>query len=283
MKAHQAEYPIAMMCRMLDVSSSGYYAWSRRSPSNRTRQDGRLADQIEAVYRRSRATYGSPRVHAELRANGLHVSAKRIARIMREKRLVGASRRDVVTTVRDRSAVPAPDLVRRNFTAEAPNQLWVTDMTYVPTWSGFLYLALILDVFSRRIVGWSTGSRMHKELVIAALDAAIDQRKPEDVIVHSDQGTQYTSTAFTERCHQAGIRPSMGRVGNCYDNAMAESLNATLEAELLGKHRFRDRREAELAIFDYIEGWYNRHRRHSALGYLSPDAFERQAAARPAT
>jgi putative transposase len=267
------------MCRVLEVSASGFYAWRSRLPSKLDQSDKVLADHIQEIHAWSHRTYGRPRIHAELTERGIRVSAKRVGRLMREKRLVGASRRAVITTIRDDKTVPAPDLVRRDFTATAPDQLWVADMTYVPTWSGFLYLAVVLDVFSRRIVGWATASHMRKELVIAALDMAISQRNAENVIHHSDRGKQYTSIAFTERCEEVGIQPSMGRVGNCYDNAMAESFNATLECELLARHRFRNQREAALAIFEFIEGWYNRHRRHSALGYLSPMAFERRAAA----
>ena len=281
MMAHQAEYRIATMCRVLQVSASGFYSRRARPQSQRQRNDTKLATMITAIHKRSKGTYGRPRVHAELINAGLHVSGKRIARIMRENSLVGASRRKtVVTTVQDRGGKPAPDLVHRNFSASAPNQLWVADMTYVSTWAGFLYLALVLDVYSRRIVGWATGPRMHKQLVIDALNMAVHQRKARGVIHHSDRGTQYTSTAFSERCQDIGIVPSMGRVGNCYDNAMAESLNATIECELLGKHRFRTRAEAELAIFEYIEGWYNRHRRHSAIGYVSPITYEQRTGAR---
>ena len=281
MTAHQAEFPVTAMCRVLEVSTSGYYAWCSRSPSPRAREDQRLAERIAGIHRGSRGTYGRPRVHAELRDAGERISGKRVARLMRQHGIFGVSRRSVVTTVRDNGAVPAPDLVHRNFTATAPDQLWVADMTYVSTWSGFLYLAIVLDVFSRRIVGWATGSRMHKELVLAALDMAIFQRNADGVVHHSDRGTQYTSTAFSERCAQAGVTPSMGRVGNCYDNAMAESFNATIECELLAQRRFRSQREAALAIFEFIEGWYNRHRRHSALGYRSPADYERQAATLP--
>jgi putative transposase len=277
--AHQAEYPVTTMCRVLEVSASGFYAWRSRQPSQRTQSDNALGDHIKEIHAWSHGTYGRPRIHAELTDRGIRVSAKRVGRLMRENRVTGASRRAVVTTIRDKEAEPAPDLVQRKFTATAPDQLWVADMTYVPTWTGFLFLAVVLDVFSRRIVGWATASCMRKELVIAALDMAIFQRNARNVIHHSDQGTQYTSAAFTDRCKAVGIKPSMGRVGDCYDNAMAESFNATLECELLAKRRFRNQREAALAIFEFIEGWYNRHRRHSALGYLSPAAFERRAAA----
>jgi len=278
MKAYQAAYPILTMSRVLNVSASGFYAWKLRSPSDHARADAILGDRIEAISRRSRSTYGRPRIHAELVEEGIRISGKRVARLMRERRLYGASRRKTtVTTIRDRDAKPAPDLVDRRFNADAPNQLWIADITYIPTWSGFLYLAVVLDVFSRRVVGWAMADHMRKELVIDALDMAIFRRKPLAVVHHSDQGSQYTSIAFGKRCKTAGVRPSMGSRGDCYDNAMCESFNATLECELLIKHRFRTQREAEAAVFDFIEAWYNPHRRHSSLGYLSPINYERRA------
>ncbi|MDP9025860.1 MAG: IS3 family transposase [Candidatus Eremiobacteraeota bacterium] len=276
-RAYQAEYSIKMICRVLEVSESGYYAWCGRAPSSRAQANQLLGDRVEAIYRRSRSTYGRPRIQAELRDEGIRAGDKRIARLMRERNCRGASRRKyLVTTVRDHTKIPAPDLVDRKFVARGPNQLWVADITYVPTWSGFLYLAIVLDVFSRRVVGWSMANHMRKELVVAALDMAIFRRKPTRVVHHSDQGSQYTSIAFGARCQEAGIRASMGSVGDCYDNAMCESFNATLECELLAKHRFKTQREASLAVFDFIEGWYNPHRRHSALGYLSPNNYERR-------
>ncbi len=277
MKAYQADYPVSALCQLLKVSKSGFYAWQQRPPSQRKVNDLNLGDRIEALYRRSRSTYGRPRIHAELIDEGIHVSGKRVARLMRERNIHGASRRPtVITTRRDRDASPAPDLVDRRFVAGAPDQLWVADITYIPTWSGFLYLAVVLDVFSRRIVGWAMADNMRKELVLDALNMAIFRRRPLAVVHHSDQGSQYTSIAFGMRCKEAGVRPSMGSRGDCYDNAMCESFNATLECELLAKHRFKTQREAGLAVFDFIEGWYNPHRRHSALGYLSPNNFERQ-------
>jgi putative transposase len=276
-KAYQADYPISALCRLLKVSKSGFYAWQQRLPSRRKLSDLELGDRIEAIYRRSRSTYGRPRVHAQLIDEGIHVSGKRVARLMRERSIHGASRRPtVITTRRDRDARPAPDLVDRRFVADAPDQLWVADITYVPTWSGFLYLAVVLDVFSRRIVGWAMADNMRKELVLDALNMAIFRRRPLGVVHHSDQGSQYTSIAFGMRCKEAGVRPSMGSRGDCYDNAMCESFNATLECELLAKRRFKTQHEAGLAVFDFIEGWYNPHRRHSALGYLSPNNFERR-------
>jgi putative transposase len=278
-KAYQAFYPVATLCRMLEVSPSGYYAWRSRAPSKRRCDDIVLGDRIEAFFRASRSTYGRPRIHADLREAGVAVSGKRIARLMRERNIHGASRRKgVVTTIRDRDARPAPDLVDRKFTAEAPDQLWVADITYVPTWAGFLYLAVVLDAFSRRVVGWAMKSHMRTDLVLEALNMAIQRRKPRDVIHHSDQGSQYTSIAFGSRCREAGIRPSMGSVGDAYDNAMCESFNATLECELLMFNRFKNQRQASLAVFDFIEGFYNTTRRHSALGYVSPSRYEREMA-----
>jgi putative transposase len=187
-----------------------------------------------------------------------------------------------VTTRRNRSARPAPDLVDRQFSADKPNQLWVADITYVPTWMGFLYLAVVLDVWSRKIVGWAMASHLRTSLVTAALDMAITQRSPTNVIHHSDQGCQYTSIEFGKRCRQAGIRPTMGSVGDCYDNAMCESFFATLECELIDRSTFKNHDEARHAIFDFIEGFYNTHRRHSALSYDSPVQFEKRQSARAA-
>ena len=275
MKSYQAEFKTSVLCSVLDVSASGYYAWCRRAPSNRRQDDLLLADRIEALYRKSRSTYGRPRLQADLRDEGVRVSDKRVARLMRERNIHGAARRKgFKTTVRDRDGRPAPDLVDRNFNANQPDQLWVSDITYIPTWSGFLFLAVVLDVCSRRVVGWAMANHLRTELVLDALNMAIYRRKPKGVIHHSDQGCQYTSIAFGKRCQEAGIRPSMGSVGDCYDNAMCESFNATLECELLVKHRFKNRREAALAVFDFIEGWYNPHRRHTSIGMLSPMEYE---------
>jgi len=235
-----------------------------------------LTAHIDAIHRMSRGTYGAPRIHAELAARGLQIGRKRVARLMRNAGVQGVSRRKpFYTTVRDAAARPAPDLVDRQFTAAGPNQLWVADITYVPTWAGFLYLAVVLDAWSRRVIGWAMETHLRTELVLAALDMALAQRRPTDVIHHSDQGCQYTSVAFGKRCREAGVRPSMGSVGDAYDNAMCESFFATLECELLDRQRFRTQADARLAIFDFIEGWYNPRRRHSALEYLSPMIFER--------
>ena len=269
-------HPITTMCRVLGVSPGGYYARLKRPPSARAQADGELSARIAAIHRRSHATYGVPRVHAELRAQGRQVGHKRVARLMSTAGLYGASRRRwVTTTVRDRAAKPAPDLIERNFTVAAPNRLWVADISYIPTWAGFLYLAVVLDAFSRKIVGWAMETHLRTELVLAALNMALGQRRPGEVIHHSDHGSQYTAFAFGKRCDEAGVRPSMGSVGDCFDNAMCESFFATLECELLDRRRFKTQIEARMAIFEFIEGWYNPHRRHSALDYLSPIDYER--------
>ena len=278
MEQEKASHHIATLCRVLGVSSSGYYAWCDRPLSMRARADQALLDQIQAIHERSRGTYGAPRIHAELRAQGVRCGRKRVARLMREANLMGAQRRRYRGTTRqDRQAVPAPDLVRRDFTASAPNQLWVADITYVATGEGWLYLATVLDAWSRRIVGWAMGDTLRTELVVDALNMAVWNRRPAvGVVHHSDRGAQYTSLTFSRRCRDAGLTPSMGSIGDAYDNALAEAFFASLETELLMRHRFATRKAARLALFDYIEAFYNSHRRHSALGYLSPAQFERR-------
>ena len=276
MKSHQAECPVATMCRVLGVSASGYYAWLKRPLCERARRDAELLEKIRVLHSRSRGTYGVPRLHADLVAEGIRVSRKRLARLMKAAGLQGVSRRKGrKTTVRDRDSRPAPDLVEREFSAAGPDRLWVADITYIPTWAGFLYLAIVLDAWSRRVVGWCMETHLRTEIVLNALEMAISRRRPWNVIHHSDQGCQYTSIAFGNRCREAGVRPSMGSVGDCFDNAMCESFFATLECELLDRHRFRTQVEARMAVFDFIEGWYNPSRRHSSLSYHSPVDFER--------
>lgn len=277
MSAHQAFYPIATMCRVLEVSTSGYYAWRNRRPSKRAQEDSVLVGRIKAIHARSRETYGSPRIHAELKADGEKVGHNRVARLMREAGIEGVSRRRRWnTTKRDPQAQPAADLVECQFRSDAPDRLWVADITYVPTEAGFIYLAVVVDAFSRRVVGWAMAGHLRTELVLGALEMAIWQRRPHGVIHHSDHGTQYTSIDFGKRCGEAGVRPSMGSVGDCYANALCESFFATLECELLDRRAFASRAEARLAVFEFIEGWYNPHRRHSALGYTSPVDYERR-------
>jgi putative transposase len=263
---------------VLGVSPSGFYAWQDRPVSARAQADATLQEQIETIFTRSRRTYGAPRVHAELRALGVRCGRKRVARLMRAAGLVGAHRRRPPrTTWRDRDAASAPDLVQRQFETPAPNRLWVADITYVRTGAGWLYLAVVLDVFSRRVVGWAMSGLLETTLVLDALNMALWNRRPgPGVVHHSDRGVQYTSLAYGRRCQQAGVVPSMGSAGDAYDNAIAEAFFATLETELLDRHRFIDRGTARRALFDYIEGWYNPHRRHSALAYCSPAEFERR-------
>ena len=276
MSANQACFPIATMARVLGVSKAGYHAWVHRPPSAHTGADEARLKRGRTVHASARQTYGAPRGHADLQAQGELHGRKRIARLMRLAGLVGASHRHggPTTTRRDKEARPVPDLVDRDFTASGPNQLWVADITYVPTATGFLYLAVVLDAWSRKVVGWSMANHLRAELVLDAMEMAVGQRRPKHVIHHSDQGSQYTSVAFGKRCGEAGVRPSMGSVGDAYDNAMAESFFSTLEAELLSRRRFASQAEAKMACFSYIEGWYNPVRLHSALGYRSPMAYE---------
>ena len=277
MKAHQAEHPVRRMCELLEVSPSGYYAWLARRPSARTVSDRDLTARIVTIWEKSHRTYGAPRIHAELAESGIGVGRKRVARLMAAARIQGVTRRKWIrTTIRDPRARPAPDLVERRFRADRPNLIWVADITEIATWEGSLFLAAVQDVWSRRIVGWALADHMRTELVTAALDMAIGQRHPQTVVHHSDQGSQYTSIAFGSHCHQHRVVPSMGSVGDCYDNAMAESFFATLECELLDRNTFPTRSTAETAVFKWIERWYNPHRRHSSLGHLSPATYEKR-------
>ena len=266
------------MCDVLGVSTSGYYAWRKRGPSDRDRRDAELSEMIRDIHSASHGTYGSPRILTVLKRKGERVSKKRVARLMSEMGIEGVSPRSVpITTVSSARERPAPDLVNRNFEADAADDLWVADITYVPTLAGFMYLAVVLDVFSRRIVGWSMASHLRTALVLDALDMAVTQRRPDEVVHHSDQGTQYTSIAFGNRCKAEGVKPSMGSVGDCYDNAMCESFFSTLECELIDRMTFTDKAEAKREVFRYIEGWYNPHRLHSALDYWSPINYERRS------
>ncbi len=281
MKAHRAEFPVRAMCRVLGLSPSGYYAWLKRTPPERARRDAELREKIEEAWEQSRRTYGRPRIHAELKARGERVGSKRVGRLMKQAGIEGVTRRrrKVVTTRRDAQARAVPDLVDRDFSVGGPDRLWVADITYVPTDAGWLYAAVVVDAWSRLVVGWAMETSLRSELVEKALAMAVWRRRPKDVIHHSDQGSQYTSYAFGKRCREAGVRPSAGSVGDAYDNAMCESFFATLECELLDRSRFRSPDEARRAVFDFIEGFYNRVRRHSALGYESPADFEKKHAA----
>jgi putative transposase len=268
------------MCRTLEVSRSGYYAWRDREPSARAVRDVELLVEIRKSHVASDWRYGVPNVILDLREWGFATSRKRIARLMRQDGLRGVCRRKrMVTTIRGDEVMPSPDLVDRNFVAEGPNKLWVADITYVPTAANFLFLAVVLDVWSRKIVGWSMSSSLETSVVLNALNMAVVQRQPTDVVHHSDHGCQYTSIAFGKRCKEARVRPSRGSVGDAYDNAMCESFFATLECELLNRRSFKTHAEARMAIFQFIEGWYNTRRRHSGIGYKSPTKFEELHAA----
>jgi putative transposase len=272
----KASYPIALLCRVLGVSSSGFHAWRERPLAPRRVADNALCAWIARIHAASRETYGAPRIHAELRAEGAHIAKKRVARLMRELGLEGAYRRKYRrTTIADQSAAAAPDLVRRDFHATRPDQLWVADITYVRTWQGWLYVAVVVDTYSRRVVGWSMRDDLRAELVVDALEMAVWRRQPPAGLVHhSDRGSQYTSWAIGRTLRESGILQSMGSRGDAYDNAQAESFMSTLKTELIDRRSWPTRDDARRAIFDYIEGWYNTHRRHSALGYHSPAHYE---------
>jgi putative transposase len=273
--AQKAQHSVVRLCRALRVSTSGFYAWQRRTPSPRAQANLQLTEQIRSIHTRSQATYGRPRVQAELRAQGHCVNHKRVARLMRRAGLVGHTPRRFRSTTLADPQRRREDLVRRQFSAQGPNQLWVSDITYVRTWAGWLYLAVILDVYSRRVVGWSLGEQMKADLAISALQMAVQTRRPAaGLIHHSDRGSQYTSSAYGELLRKYGARQSLGQPGTAYDNAVAESFFATLKREVVYRHPWPTRQAARSAIFSFLEGWYNRQRRHSALGYLSPNAFE---------
>ena len=275
--AERANHAISLMCRLLGVSRSGFHAWQRRSPSQRTLHDAWLLERIRQIHARGRRTYGSPRIHAELRRRGVGVGRKRVERLMRAAGVSGVGRRRRRgTTIRVQGVRVADDLVARDFRPPAPNRLWCADLRQIPTWEGVLYLGSVLDCFSRKVVGWSMRADMQAELVVDALAMALARRRPEPGLVHhSDQGSQYVSLVFGQRCREAGIAQSMGAKGDCYDNAVKESFFASLEKDLLRRRSFRTRQEARTEVFDYIEVFYNRERLHSTLGYRSPDEYER--------
>jgi putative transposase len=280
----RASYPVARLCGVLGVSPSGFYAWRSRPPSARAVANAQLTTTIRQIHAESRGCYGAPRVHAELRqAHGLRCGRKRVEQLMRQAHLQGVCRGQrgrPRTTRREPGHAVAADLVHRHFEASAPDQLWVADVTYLPTWQGFLYLAVVLDAFSRKVVGWSMANHLRTELVLGALEMALWRRRPTaGLIYHCDHGSQYTSLAFGARCREAGLRLSMGSVGDAYDNALCESFFGSLEAELIDRCTWRTHHEARVAVFSYLETFYNRARRHSALRYLSPTEFERRYAA----
>jgi putative transposase len=275
-EAKRARHPVSLLCSVLGVSRAGYYAWKDRPRSPRQRRDHELLALLRQIHDESEGSYGWPRMHAELRARGVRVSRKRVARLMRQAGLSGLLvRRRGKTTVRVPGVRPAPDLVARDFNPTAPNRLWAADLTEVPTWEGTLYLAAIIDCYSRRCVGWAMADHMRAELVVEALEMAVWQRKPEPGLIHhSDQGSQYTALIFGQRCRQAGIDRSMGARGCALDNAVSEAFFASIKKEKLNRRAWPTRRDARNAVFAWIEGWYNRRRLHSTLGYLSPLDYE---------
>src|SRR3954468_23397234 len=283
--AKKAQHPVSLLCAVLGVSRAGYYAWRQRPVSARRRRDIELLDQIRAVHADSKATYGWPRVHAELRHRGIVASRKRIARLMREARLSGMVRRRCGrTTVSVPGIATAPDLVRRDFAPTAPNRLWVADLSEVATWEGKLYLAVVVDCFSRRCVGWAMADHMRAELVVEALEMALWRRRPDVGLVHhSDRGGQYVSLIFGQTARAAGIDISMGAKGCALDNAVCEAFFATLKKELTRRRSWPTRRELKSAVFAWIEGWYNRRRLHSTLGYRSPVDFENETLSKDGT
>jgi putative transposase len=275
--AEQANFPISLLCRVLGVSRSGFHAWLRRAPSNRALADAWLSERIKEIHAESRSTYGARRVHAALRHRGVHVGRKRVERLMRRHGLSGlVPKRYRRTTIRVPGVRVADDLVDRDFSPDRPNELWCADIKYVRSWQGWLYLAAVMDCYSRLIVGWSMRSDLTAELVVEALEMAVQRRRPKPGLVHhSDQGSQYVALLFGERCREIGIHRSMGSKGDCFDNAVAESFFATLEKDLLRRRSFATRQDARTAVFDYIEAFYNPIRLHSTLDYLSPVEYEK--------
>jgi putative transposase len=266
------------MCEVLGVSRSGYHGWERRAPSDRVLTDAWLIERIREIHEQARGVYGSRRVQAELRlGQGIQVSRKRVRRLMRQAGISGLVRvKRGRTTIKVPGVRVADDLVERRFRPASPNVLWVADLTYLRTWEGWLYLAAVQDAFSRMIVGWAMAEHMRADLVVEALQMALARRRPETGLVHhSDQGAQYVSLAFGQQARNAGIAMSMGSRGDCYDNAVAESFFATLKKELVHRQPWSTRRDLGSAVFEYIEAFYNRQRRHSTLGYLSPEQYEK--------
>ena len=275
-RSEKARHSVPMLCRLLQVSKSGYYAWCKREPSRRQLEDARLGTLIVAAHREGRGAYGSPRVLRELRAKGERTSRKRIARLMSDRGLVGQPQKRWRHPSSEPTTAPClPNVLERGFTVAAPNRVWASDITYVRTWEGWLYLAVVIDLFSRRVVGWSMQSHMRTDLVLDALAMAVGQRLPgPGLLQHSDRGSQYTSDDYQRALRDHGIQCSMSGKGNCWDNAVVESFFGTLKRELLHRRTWPSRREAAAAIHEYIEVFYNRRRLHSTLGYRSPAAYE---------
>ncbi len=277
-KKHGGQHSITALCRTMEVSVSGYYAWCKRPLSQRQQENACLLKKLRAAYNRSKQTYGSPRLYHELRDQGAACSENRIARLMHKEGLRAQTpKRFVFTTQSDARLPVAENVLSRQFEVPTPNARWSGDITYIWTQEGWLYLAVILDLFSRRVVGWAMGSTLERSLVVSALDMALLARQPATgLLCHTDRGSQYQSSDYQARLQEAGVVCSMSRKGNCWDNAPTESFFASLKRELVHRTSFATRETAKTAVFGWIEVWYNRKRRHSALGYLSPEAFERQ-------
>lgn len=285
-EAEKASSPVALLCRVLRVARAGYDAWRHRGPSLRAQADATLTAALVREHQQSRQTYGAPRLHATLQAAGTRVSRKRVARLLCAAGLRGVTRRRVVprTTRADPAAVPAANVLARQFVAAAPDRRWVGASTYLPTDEGWLYLATLLDVYSRRVVGFALADHLRTELALAALQLALGQRHPQPrtLLHHTDRGSQYTARAYRDLLAAHGITPSMSRAGDCYDNAMAESFNATIKTELMARTHWSTRVEARAAVFAWITVFYNRQRRRSSLGYQTPAAFETAGRQQPA-
>ena len=273
-KAHREEFDTAVMCRLLGVSRSGFYDWLRHPLSDRALEDQRLLGLIVAAYTSSHGVYGAPRIFLDLREAGETCSKHRVARIMRANNIKALHGYRTPRYTRGATSLLMPNTLQRGFTVQRPNQAWVTDITYVRTWEGWLYLAVVMDLYSRRIVGWSTKPTMAQDLVLDALLMAVRQRKPQHVLIHSDQGSQFGSDAWRRFCRAHHLEPSMSRRGNCWDNAVAESFFSSLKKERIKKRIYNTRDMANAEIYDYIEMFYNRTRRHSHLSGVSPDTFE---------
>jgi putative transposase len=274
MKAHRGQYPVDAMCRLLDVAPSGYYEWLRQPVSKRAQEDARLLRLIRASFVASQGIYGAPRVFLDLREAGETCSKHRVARLMRVNDLRALHGYRTRRWSVGKPSILIPNILQRQFTVTRPNKAWVTDITYLRTWQGWLYLAVVIDLFSRKIVGWSAGPTIHRELVLNALIMAVRRRRPQGTVIHSDQGTQYGSDSWQRLCRANHLEPSMSRKGNCWDNAVAESFFSSLKKERVKKHIYKTRELALTDVSEYIETFYNRTRRHSHLGGVSPEQFE---------
>jgi len=273
-KTHRREHSVQAMCRLLDVAPSGYYEWIKHPVSRRAQEDARLLRLIRASFVASHGIYGAPRVFLDLREAGETCSKHRVARLMRLNGLRAQPGFRIRGWAAGKASVLIPNVLQRQFTVMRRNKAWVTDITYIRTWQGWLYLAVVIDLFSRKVIGWSAGPSIHRELVLNALMMAVRQRRPRGTIIHSDQGTQYGSDSWRRFCHANHLEPSMSRKGNCWDNAVAESFFSSLKKERIKKHIYKNRELAIADLADYIDVFYNQTRRHSHLGGISPEQFE---------